>query len=56
MKFIAKTKGENYYEYIGENGEKYFIPSADVILVDDGSGSVSVKNTATRQTIGYYIK
>ena len=56
MKFINQTKGDNYYEFTGENGEKYFIPSADVILVDDGSGAVSVKNTATRTIIGYYIK
>lgn len=56
MKFISKTQGDNYYEFTGENGEKYFIPSADVILVDDGSGAVSVKNTATRATIGFYVK
>lgn len=56
MKFISYTKGDAYYEFIGEGGEKYIIPSVDVILVDDESGSIVVKNTASRRTIGYLNK
>ena len=54
MRFIDFTKSENYYEFIGEGGEKVLIPSMDVILVDDGS-SIVVKNTASRCTVGYLI-
>lgn len=56
MKFISHAKTDSYYQFIGENGEKYIIPTVDVVLVDDESGSVSVKNTATRKTIGYFLK
>lgn len=56
MKFISYTKTDAYYEFIGENGEKYIIPSTDVVLVDDKSGAVSVKSTASRNTIGYIVK
>lgn len=56
MKFISYTKGDTYYEFIGENGEKYIIPSVDVILVDDESGAIVVKNTASRCVIGYLNK
>lgn len=55
MRFIDFTKSENYYEFIGEGGEKVLIPSMDVILVDDGSGAITVKNTASRCTVGYLI-
>ena len=56
MKFIYYTKTDAYYEFLGENGEKYIIPSTNVVLVDDNSGAVSVKNTASRNTIGYIVK
>lgn len=56
MRFVSYTETDAYYEFIGENGEKYLIPSTDVILVDDESGAVSVKNTASRCTIGYLVK
>lgn len=56
MRFISYTKTDTYYQFNGENGEKYLIPSTDVILVDDESGAISVKNTASRCTIGYLIK
>lgn len=50
------TKTDNYYEFIGENGEKYIVPSVDVVLVDDESGAVTIKNTASRCVLGYIIK
>lgn len=52
MRFISYTKTDTYYEFVGENGEKYIIPSTSVVLVDDESGLISIKNTATRKTIG----
>lgn len=56
MKFTSYTKTDTYYEFVGENGEKMIVPSVDVILIDDESGAISVKNTASRKTIGYMIK
>lgn len=52
MRFISYTATDAYYEFIGENGEKYIIPSTDVVLVDDKSNLLSIKNTASRKTIG----
>lgn len=56
MRFISYTKDDKCYTFVGEKGEKMLIPTADVILVDDESGAISVKNTASRCTIGYLIK
>ena len=56
MRFISYTKTDTYYEFLGENGEKMLIPATDVVLVDDESGAISIKNTASRCTIGYLIK
>lgn len=56
MRFIDYTKTDTYYEFIGEGGEKVLIPSVNVILVDDESGAIAVKNIASRCTIGYLIK
>ena len=56
MKFISFTKTDTYYEFIGENNEKVIVPINAVILVDDESGAIAVKNTASRCVIGYLIK
>lgn len=56
MRFVSYTKTDTYYEFVGENNEKMLIPATDVILIDDESGAISVKNTASRCTIGYMIK
>lgn len=56
MKFISYTATDTYYEFIGENNEKVLVPSVDIILVDDESGAIAVKNTASRCTIGYVLK
>ena len=55
MRFNSYTIADAYYEFIGENNLKYIIPSTDVILVDE-CDSISVKNTASRCTIGYLVK
>lgn len=56
MRFISYTKTDTYYQFNGENGEKMLVPTTDVVLVDDESGAISVKNTASRCTIGYILK
>lgn len=55
MRFISYTKGDSYYEFNGENGEKLIVPSQDIILVDDESGAIAIKNTATRCVLGYIV-
>lgn len=52
MRFISYTATDTYYEFVGENNEKYLIPSTDVVLVDDNSNLLSIKLIATRKTIG----
>lgn len=56
MRFTSMTKTDTYYEFVGEKGEKTLVPATDVVLVDDESGAITVKNTASRCTIGYLIK
>lgn len=52
MRYISYTKTDEYYEFVDENGGKTIIPSAAIIMVDDESGLLSIKLTATRKTIG----
>lgn len=56
MKFTSYTKTDTYYEFVGENSVKYLIPANHVLLIDDESGAITVKNTASRCTVGYLIK
>lgn len=56
MKFISVQKNATNYVFTGENGEKVVTPKVTTVLVDDNSGIVTVKDTASRSTIGYYIK
>lgn len=56
MRFISYTQTNDYYEFIGENGEKVIMPVTSVIIVDDESGALSIKNTASRCTIGYIVQ
>ena len=56
MRFNSYTKTDKYYEFNGDNGLKLIVPASDVILVDDESGAIAVKSTASRCTIGYIIK
>lgn len=50
--FNSIVKSDTYIELGTEKGEKYILPTSDTIFVDDSSGLVSVKNTASRKTIG----
>lgn len=52
MVFTSYTKTDYYYEFVGANGEKYIIPSTDVILVDDGTNALCIKLIGSRKTIG----
>ena len=52
MRFISYTATDTYYEFIGENGEKYIIPATDVVLVDDKSNLLSIKLVNSRKVIG----
>lgn len=56
MKFVSYTKSDTAYTFIGENGEKMIVPVKDIILVDDNSGAIAVKNTASRCVLGYLNK
>lgn len=44
-------KTDSYYEFSGSEG-KLIMPATEVILTDDESGMIAIKNTASRCTIG----
>lgn len=50
--FNSINKQESYVELTTKDGEKHIIPANSIIYVEDGSGMVSIKNTASRKTIG----
>lgn len=56
MIFTTYNQTDSYYEFIGENGQKLIYPVSSIILTDDESGFIAVKNTASRQTIGLLAK
>ena len=56
MIFVSYTKTDTYYEFVGDNGQKFIYPVSSIILTDDESGFIAVKNTASRQTIGLLKK
>lgn len=56
MIFVSYTKTSTYYEFVGENGQKLIYPVSSIILTDDESGFIALKNTASRQTIGLLKK
>ena len=56
MIFTSYTKTDSYYEFVGEDGQKLIYPVNTIILTDDESGFIAVKNTASRQTIGLIKK
>lgn len=55
MIYDSYTKTDDYYEFI-KGEEHLIIPSANIILVDDESGMIAIKATATRQTLGLVRK
>lgn len=56
MIFTTYNQTDSYYEFVGENGQKLIYPVSSIILTDDESGFIAVKNTASRQTIGLLAK
>lgn len=51
--FSSYTVNSDFYEFVKEDGSgKVLMPFYSVILVDDDSGFISVKLTATRKTVG----
>lgn len=52
MQYTSYTKTDTYYEFVDAKGNKTLMPTTSVILVDDESGLLSIKNTGTRKTIG----
>lgn len=54
--FDSITKSDAYIELAKGDDEKMILPSNSVIFVDDESGYVSVKNTASRKVIGIIPK
>lgn len=56
MRFNTYSKTDTYYEFLGDDGYKMIIPTTDVVLIDDESGVLTIKNTATRCIIGYVPK
>ena len=51
MIFTSMTKTDAYYEFSGSEG-KLIMPRTDVVLVNDDSGMIAIKNTASRCTVG----
>lgn len=56
MIYQSLNKTDEYVELIGGNGEKHYMPTSSVILVDDESGMISVKTTGSRKTIALVKK
>ena len=56
MFFTSYTKTDASYTFNGADGEKVIVPATDVIMVDDGSGVITVKTIASRSVLGYLNK
>ena len=52
MRFNTYSKTDTYYEFLGDDGYKMIIPTTDVVLIDDESNLLSIKNTSSRKVIG----
>ena len=55
MIYTGYTQTDAYFEFTGSEG-KLIMPASDVILVDDESGMLAIKNTASRCTVGLVKK
>lgn len=55
MIYTSYTKTDAYYEFVSDEG-KMIMPATDVILTDDESGMIAIKNTASRCTVGLLKK
>ena len=56
MIFTTYNQTDTYYEFVGADGQKLIYPVSSIILTDDESGFIAVKNTASRQIIGLLAK
>lgn len=56
MIFTTYNQTDTYYEFVGADGQKLIYPVSSIILTDDESGFIAVKNTVSRQTIGLIKK
>ena len=56
MKIYTIIEQNDKYIKLSSSNEITIIPIVDVILVDDNSGYISIKNTASRKTIGLIKK
>lgn len=52
MIFTNYTKTDTYYQFTTNDGKELLVPVESVILVDDESGAIAVKNTASRCNVG----
>ena len=52
MIFTNYTKTDTYYHFTTNDGKELLVPVESVILVDDESGAIAVKNTASRCNVG----
>ena len=52
MRYTSYTSTDSYYEFTDSNGNKTLMPATSVILVDDESNLLSIKNTASIKVIG----
>ena len=55
MKYNSYTKGEGWYEFIADD-MKLLVPESDVILIDDESGALTIKNIVSRCSLGVVPK
>lgn len=55
MIYDSYIKTDDYYEFT-KGDDKFIIPASNIILVDDESGMIAIKATATRQTLGLVRK
>lgn len=53
--YVSYEKTDTYYLFTDSEGNKMYMPATAVILVDDESGAIAVKNIATRKTVGLVI-
>lgn len=54
--YESYTLENECYTFTSADGDVVLMPAATTILVDDNSGFISIKNTATRKTVGLIRK
>lgn len=54
--YTSMTKGDTFYALEKEDGNRDLYPIDSLIFIDDESGFISIKATATRKVIGLLRK